>query len=63
MILIINSVPISAKATTQLLLMIFGTLIIIGPIITLVWSIMDMIRILTKDQIDGNGYSITNKFS
>ena len=51
------------KATTQLLLTIFGTLIIIGPIITLVWSIMDMLRILTKDQIDGNGYKITNKFS
>lgn len=51
------------KASTQLVLTILGLLIIVGPLITYVWSIMDLLQILTKDQTDGNGYNLTNKFS
>lgn len=51
------------KATTQLVLCIAGILIVVGPLVACIWSIIDLVNILTKDQTDGNGYNLTNKFS
>lgn len=43
------------KGVTQLLLTIIGWIIIIGPILSIVWSIIEFVMILTGTLDDANG--------
>lgn len=51
------------KAIAQLLLSTVGILVIVGPIISSVWALIDLVNILTKVKTDANGYNLKDTFN
>ena len=51
------------KAISQLLLSTVGVIVLVGPIISSVWALVDLVNILTKVRTDANGYNLKDTFN